>query len=378
MNSGNPLVNTSAPILYIAVSKTNADLVYVSVAPGGGVRSKLFKTTNGGASFTEITGTLPDRYYSDIAIDPTNDSRIAVTLSGFGSSHVYLSNNGGTTWIDAGSGLVNIPANTALFDPINPTILYLGNDIGVFATNNLPTASSATTAAPNWQSYNLGFNDAVMVSDILTTPDNTKLRIATHGRGIWQNDVLTSASFSILPVTMKSFTGENNGKVNNLEWIVSNQSTVKSYEVEHSTDGIRFNKVGVVASKKSTGEDIYTFAHPVQDNNSIVYYRIKTIDQDGRSEYSSTIEVEQPVNKNKIYVYPNPSTGNFKVHLPATKEDVTIHIFDQRGRLVRTQKLTAGNGREVPQDLSNMANGTYRITIQGKSTRWNGSLLKVK
>ena len=94
-------------------------VLYVSTVPKYAVRSKLWKTTNGGTAFTNITGTLPDRFYSKIAVDPTNHNRIAVALSGFGTSDVYLSTNAGTNWTDIGGDLPDVPANTLAFDPDN-------------------------------------------------------------------------------------------------------------------------------------------------------------------------------------------------------------------------------------------------------------------
>jgi hypothetical protein len=99
-----PLVNTQALIMYIAVAPSDANTLYVSVGPSPTTNPRLLKSTNGGTSFTNITAGLPDRYISDIAIDQFNPSRVAVTLSGFGSSHVYLTRDGGTTWSDVGGG----------------------------------------------------------------------------------------------------------------------------------------------------------------------------------------------------------------------------------------------------------------------------------
>ena len=98
VNGGANLAGPNNPILYMAVDPTNANTVFASTVPASGIRSKVFKSTNGGTSFTDITGTLPDRFYSKILIDPTNTNRVVVTLSGFGSSHVFLTTNGGTNW----------------------------------------------------------------------------------------------------------------------------------------------------------------------------------------------------------------------------------------------------------------------------------------
>jgi hypothetical protein len=374
MNGGSPIVNASSPILYMAVAKNDANLVYFSTTPGGGARSRLFKTTNGGTSFTEITGTLPDRYYSDIAIDPANKNRIAVSLSGFGSSHVYLSNDGGSNWTNIGINLMDVPANTLMFDPNESGILYVGNDIGVFATNNLPLTGTPTSTANMWLSYNDGFNDAVMVSDLLSTPGATpRLRIATYGRGIWQNDLLQNAAFATLPVSMRSFTGKNNGTINNLEWNVTAGSVVKQYEVEYSTDGVKFNKAGEV---KAAGSNVYAYTHQVNTNATSVYYRLKIVNIDGGYEYSEVIEIQQAINKEKIYVYPNPVKESYKIRLPVGLNEVyQVKVIDKNGRLVKLDKVTSTG--DISLDARMLATGTYHVTVESKSVQWNGSLLKL-
>jgi hypothetical protein len=180
-NGGQPLSNSSAPILKVAVSNYSADKLYASTVPGGTARSKMFRSTNGGGAFTDITGTLPDRYYTDIAIDPTNDDRILVTLSGFGSGHVFFSDNQGNTWTDISGNLPDVPHNTAIFNHADPGTVIIGNDLGVYYTSGFRDAS----VQPEWIPYNDGLTDATMVMDIVVAANN-KLRLGTHGKGLWE------------------------------------------------------------------------------------------------------------------------------------------------------------------------------------------------
>ena len=183
-NGGAILSNSSAPLLKMAVSDYNVNKVYASTVPGGGARSRLFKSTNGATSFTEITSTLPDRYYTDITLDPTNDDRILVTLSGFGSGHIFYSANGGTSWTDISGNLPDVPHNTVLFDPANPQTIVIGNDLGVYYTTGFVDGS----VAPQWYPYNDGLIDATMVMDLAVAANN-KLRLGTHGKGLWECDM---------------------------------------------------------------------------------------------------------------------------------------------------------------------------------------------
>jgi hypothetical protein len=205
-----------SPILTMAVSHQNANKMYCSTTPstsGTFIRSKLWRTVTTSTAFTEktdITGNLPDRYYSDIAVDPTNDNRIAVTLSGFGSSHIYLSLDGGNSWTNIGAGLPDIPHNSVVFDPTNRNIIYIGNDQGVYYAEGVPlTGTPGASYNLNWISYNEGLGDGVLVSDIVIT-GTRKLRLATYGRGLWERDMITPTPQTIFTINNPTQCVNNN------------------------------------------------------------------------------------------------------------------------------------------------------------------------
>ncbi|MBK6936475.1 MAG: hypothetical protein IPH18_06015 [Chitinophagaceae bacterium] len=82
--------------------------------------------------YTSIKGTLPNRFVMDFAVSATNDDSVFVVLGGFGTSHVYATGDGGSTWTDVGTGLPDVPFNAVLIDRVNPEVIYAGCDFGVF------------------------------------------------------------------------------------------------------------------------------------------------------------------------------------------------------------------------------------------------------
>ncbi len=177
-NDGAPLDGN--PTLAMAISQQNSEVVYAASAPRG-ARSGIFRTTDGGDTWVNITGTLPDRFPTDLAVDPTNDATVYLTFSGFGTSHVFKSENGGQSWQDIGTGLPDVPTNTMIVDPLLPHHLYVGNDLGVYVS---------TDGGQSWQDFSEGLLDAVIAFDLSISPRNRKLRVATHGNGVFERDVL--------------------------------------------------------------------------------------------------------------------------------------------------------------------------------------------
>jgi hypothetical protein len=164
----------------MAISQLTSDVVYTATAPNINPRG-VYRTTNGGASWDNITGNLPDRFPADMAVDPTNDGRVFITFSGYGTGHLFRSTDYGSNWIDISGTLPDLPTSAVIIDPLYPDHIYLGNDLGVFVS---------TDDGANWYDFNEGLPDAVMVFDLSISPLNRKLRVATHGNGAYQRDLL--------------------------------------------------------------------------------------------------------------------------------------------------------------------------------------------
>nr|WP_321235985.1 T9SS type A sorting domain-containing protein [uncultured Psychroserpens sp.] len=186
-------------IVKIAVSPVNANVLYVATSRIPLTVSfqspKLFKSINGGATFTEITG-FPDRVIKDIEFDPNDENTVYVAFSGFGSSHVYKTIDGGSIWNAIDNGLPDLPTNTVLIDPFNSDHVYVGNDLGVYFSEN---------GGNTWDDFSEGLPEAVMVYDLNLSPANNKVRIATHGHGIHQRDLASSLSVESFDIVTSSF-----------------------------------------------------------------------------------------------------------------------------------------------------------------------------
>jgi len=182
-------------IVKIGVSPINPDIVIVATSPDplsdSTQNATLFKSIDGGQTFTLLTG-LPDRICKDIEFDPLDDSIIYLTFSGFGTDHIFKSANGGNNWDSIDNGLPDLPTNTILVDPLNPNDIYVGNDLGVYYSDN---------GGISWEIFSETLPEAVMIYDLNNSPSNRKIRIATHGHGIWERsyvfDPLSVTDFSL-------------------------------------------------------------------------------------------------------------------------------------------------------------------------------------
>jgi photosystem II stability/assembly factor-like uncharacterized protein len=119
----------------LAVAKSSAATIYAGTDDG-----RVWITRNTGGSWTEITAGLPTRWITRVAVDPTNANLAYVTVSGFRNgdptAHVFKTTNGGTTWTDISGDLPDAPVNDIVLNPATPSTLYVATDVGVFSTTN--------------------------------------------------------------------------------------------------------------------------------------------------------------------------------------------------------------------------------------------------
>jgi photosystem II stability/assembly factor-like uncharacterized protein len=139
------------------------------------------KSTDGGTSFTNITGTIPvNSSFSMVTVKNNDPNIVWVTQSGFSAGEkVWKSINGGTTWTNVSAGLPNMPINTVVSVNNSPSdAIYVGADIGVYYLDN---------TLANFGPYNTNLPN-VAVRDLEIYYPTGKIRAATYGRGVWESD----------------------------------------------------------------------------------------------------------------------------------------------------------------------------------------------
>ena len=145
---------------------------------------QVSKTTDGGSNWTNYSGgTRPTTAVTSITINPLNSSVVLVTYGGYISNNVWLTEDGGSTWIQrTGTSPNSLPAiqvNTARFHPLYPNWVYIGTDLGVFASED---------RGLNWDTSSAGVNAGpanVEVSQLFWQ-GSQYLYAATFGRGMFR------------------------------------------------------------------------------------------------------------------------------------------------------------------------------------------------
>ena len=152
--------------------------------PGGSSPFASGIDTNFGGTWHTISASnLPNRYIAGLTIDPSNPAHIYVVYNGFsrhwingaGVGHVFESHNGGATWTNISGNLPDVPSDALVFSGGK---LALGTDIGAFLAN------AGEGAGTTWARLGNNLPNS-SINDLRLDPDGQTLLAATHGRGLW-------------------------------------------------------------------------------------------------------------------------------------------------------------------------------------------------
>lgn len=169
----------------LAVAPSNSDYIYAATT------NTLYKTTDGGTSWSNITGSLPtgSSSISYISVSDSDPNTIWIAMGSFNNYNVFVSENGGSSWTDISAGLPTLPTNCVIQNTQNTTEteLYAGTDVGVYVKLGNANWTMFSNNLPN-----VVVNELEIYYDV--NPENSLLRAATFGRGLWESDLYSATT----------------------------------------------------------------------------------------------------------------------------------------------------------------------------------------
>jgi len=326
----------------IVVSKKNPDIIYVYRAYPEG-RNKLFKTTNGGTSWEEITRNLPINYgITAMTGLPDDPNTLWVTIGSLAwGQKAYQTTDGGITWNNVSGTLPNLAIRSILFHNTKEGILYLAADYGkVFYR---------TLGMTDWSPIAKGLTFTnIQDLDVFNNPSGiSKLRACTWGRGVWELEIEPA----VTPICEKP---------KNIRLIRSNAlSAVVSW------DAVPQAKSYIVASRpKNTGwsyqsvetnEATITFA----ETNTEYEVMVQTVcDNLVGSTASDTIQVRPGNILDKGLIVHYQFCGNSLVDVSSNQIHAKVI-----GRTIPVQAIR-GEGQQLPNGVNDHCNDVNPIFFQ--------------
>ncbi len=172
--------------------------------------------------------------------------------------------------------------------------------------------------------------------------------------------VTSGGTATALPLKFISFAAAPAGKDVQLAWVTDNESNVSHFEVEVSTNAVSFSKLGEVTATNSGNRQLYRYTH-VSPSASLLYYRIRQVDTDGKYSFSSTAKVNFAKLK-EVKLYPNPAASYIQLSNINAAELKEIQVLGVDGKLLAQLPVNF----QLQYNISYLKQGTYFIRLLKK------------
>jgi hypothetical protein len=180
------------------------------------------------------------------------------------------------------------------------------------------------------------------------------------------NNTSEFACFSLLPVEGLVFDAEITGPAQvQLDWSTNFEASNMRFDVERSTDGQTFLKIGDLPG---AGNDPDGESYQFEDRNvqgDLLYYRLKQVDFNGDFEYSDVVTVQFSATTPEIVLFPQPANQELHLRFQHSGESVPQYqILDFQGRTLLEDELLVQHNADYRISLDGLADGLYFLTIR--------------
>jgi hypothetical protein len=299
-------------------------------------RPVIMSNSTGNEGYVQFAITF--RRASDNSVIPLNSLKLTDFDVDGETNPTYIIHE--TGWVTGASVSFNSPSN----------LTDAGTVVDGFSWRKI--LSQAAVSAPNdpANSFSAVYNPASVFRFRLGYSHDQFLS-AGHSYSI-EFGCFIEAQNVPLPLTLLNFNGSYYNNKSVLNWTTQSEVNVDRYELERSFDGNNFVKVGSINAKGINGATSdYQFTEDmVNTGGTLFYYRLKSVDKDGKFTYSKVVALRRD-NKmfNEISIVPNPvinGNGVIKINTTATGS-ADLKIVDFSGRIVVLQKIKLFEGINV-------------------------------
>ena len=162
----------------IGVSPANSEVIWAGTSD-----SYVWVSTDNGSSWDDVSDDLPERTVTRIIPDPFDENTAYVTFSGLKwadpEPHVFRTTDAGDNWEDISSNLPDAPINGFAIDPTDNNYLFVGTDLGAYYSANL---------GQSWQYLDEGL-PMVSIYDLKIHATEHYLALGTHARSMYKLDL---------------------------------------------------------------------------------------------------------------------------------------------------------------------------------------------
>ncbi|WP_426476056.1 T9SS type A sorting domain-containing protein [Chryseobacterium sp. CBSDS_008] len=186
-------------VVTVETAQSGEQISWMKVSPYTTASTTLFVGTNLGRIF-KVTNANTTAYASTLLTSPitgtvsdiefgANENEMIVTFFNYNLTSIFYSTDGGTTWQNKEGNLPDMPVRTILRNPDNPNEVLVGTEMGVWGTTDF------LELTPEWASVTGNIGN-IRITNLDYRPATKTVLVSTYGRGAWttQNTVPLSTT----------------------------------------------------------------------------------------------------------------------------------------------------------------------------------------
>lgn len=355
---GTPLF--SGEIKYATIAENNSNIIVVAR------NQYIYKSIDGGMTFFNIKNNLPSNSITDVVFDPKNDSVIVVTYGHYqnSSNKVFITTNGGDTWSNITYNLNYLPCLSVAIDHTDSSNIYIGSEIGVY---------TKTMNGTTWELYNPDLpNVAVKELDIMWGTNT--LRAASWGRGLLEYSLVGRKSYpAILKTDITDEVTEDTPKEDVEQYVTAEiqyDNTLTSVFVKWSADNPTFdNTIGM--HEVSPGSWMSWSPLPSYTVGTKMYFKVYAVGSAGDTtetykfqytvRYNPNAGVEDLKESALYTIHPNPTQdivlleGNHLLN-------AEIVVRNNSGKICKVS-ISEKSSNSMKLDFQDLPAGIYFINV---------------
>ena len=175
------------------------------------------------------------------------------------------------------------------------------------------------------------------------------------------------------PVELLNFTATALNNHVKVSWRTASEINTNYFQVEKSIDGINFEKVFTEKAAGNSHQPKDYQGFDFEPYHGISYYRLKTVDHDGKFMYSNVVAVNFQANST-VSVYPNPVKDQLHIQLSKETLILDVAVYDLNGKLVWKENLAKTS--EVNLNVKDWTAGVYVVKITTDDTQFTKKIIK--
>lgn len=183
-------------------------------------------------------------------------------------------------------------------------------------------------------------------------------------------------------ITVKGNSSNNqraaNVAENTINWTTSSETNTSHFEVEHSYDGINFQKIATVKAAGNT-QAASNYSLERKEHSEVNYYRVVMVYESNQRVMSNVVLLKQALaGKQEMFVLNNPFNDNIRVRFAKVPQStMEMRLFDMQGRMVYSNRVNPSETAVFKVGNSGaLFAGTYLLDVQIDGQRFQAKVLK--